>query len=583
MLNPISVVTDLERPNKKLLIVDDDRHDQQYFKLLLRKFNHDFDEVICVGSLDEAWQELTENKPAFCLLDLHLPDGNAVALLNRIKRNFDLMPCPLVVVTSMDDVEMAVKVLHSGAQDYLVKDKLDQESLQRILQSASNTWSLQQQLKHLALNDALTGLPNRTLFIDRLKQLFESNRRYKRPFALLYIDVDKFKQTNDAYGHDVGDEVLGLLSEQLSSALRTADTAARLGGDEFAVLLPDTDTKKAELVANKLIDALIIKLPGLQDNEPVTCSIGVAMFPSGANTYQELMREADFALYQAKKSGRSQYACFDKSLGVEIQNLNILGAALPRAIFSKQLQVAYQPIVRAKTGKLVSVEALVRWRFKNQWVSPEKIIELVLKRKMSEQFHTWLFEETMKQLAVWHRTKPDLNMAVNLPANLCHDPAIFAILTKTIEKVGISPHTVTVEVTETHSFNQPKETVMRLREICDYGIQVAIDDFGKGYSSMDYLASLPCHKLKIDQQFFRQLDTNERNGRIIEAITALSHRLGLKVVAEGIETPTLLASARHYGCDFVQGYWVGAPVFSNEALDLFCESAKKEGQRLIAC
>lgn len=583
MLNQSAVIPELKNHKKTLLIVDDDRHDQQYFRLLLKKFSHDFDEVNCVGSLDDAWQEITENRPDFCFLDLHLPDGNAIALLNRLKRNFDLMPCPLVVVTSMDDVEMAVKVIHSGAQDYIIKDKLDQESLQRILQSATNTWSLQKQLKHLALNDALTGLPNRTLFIDRLKQLFEANRRYKRPFALLYIDLDMFKRTNDTYGHDVGDEVLALLSEQLTASLRTTDTAARLGGDEFAVLLPDTEMAKAELVANKLIETLIIDLPGLQDNEPVTCSIGLATFPSGAMSYQELMREADFALYQAKKAGRAQYATFDRALGSENQTFNILGSALPRAIFSKQLKVAYQPIVDADTGKLVSVEALVRWNFKGQWVSPEKIIELVLKRKMSDQFHTWLFEETMKQLAVWHRTKPDLNMAVNLPANLCHDPGIFNLLINTIKKVGVEPHTVTVEVTETHSFNQPKETVMRLREISDFGIQVAIDDFGKGYSSMDYLASLPCHKLKIDQQFFRKLKTNDRNGRIIEAITALSHRLGLKVVAEGIETPALLESARHYGCDYVQGYWVGAPVFCTEALDLFCESARKEGQRLIAC
>ena len=202
---------------------------------------------------------------------------------------------------------------------------------------------------------------------------------------------------------------------------------------------------------------------------------------------------------------------------------------------------------------------------------------------MSEQFHTWLFDEAIRQLATWHHTKPDLNMAVNLPANLCHDTKIFNLLTNTIRKHGVRPSTVTVEVTETHSFNQPKETVMRLREICDYGIQVAIDDFGKGYSSMDYLASLPCHKLKIDQQFFRKLKTNDRNGRIIEAITALSHRLGLKVVAEGIETQALLESARFYGCDYVQGYWVGAPVFCNKTLDILCESSKKEGMRLTAC
>lgn len=568
--------------SKTLFIVEDNPADTLHYLRLLDEVKHDFKTIETSTTLADACERMSQQPPLCCLLDYNLPDGSALSFLELLKTKFENGLCPIIVITGQEDTETAVKLMQHGAQDYLVKQKLDAEQLLRVIQHSIQTWQLQRQLNHLALYDPLTSLVNRTLFIDRLIQMFEAGKRNLRPFALLYIDIDYFKAVNDNYGHEAGDYMLKSMAEQLLANMRSTDTAARLGGDEFSVLLPDISEAKAHHFSHKLVQALTLDLPWKDGFISIAPSIGLACYPSRADSYQEFMREADFALYRAKNNGRGQYSAFNKAMETETRQLTQLSSALPKVLLNQGLQIAYQPIIDVSTLAVDSIEALVRWKFKQNWISPEKIIELVLERRLSESFHQWLFENTIQQLSDWQRSAPDLSLALNLPANICHDAKLLNQLLSVLKDTSIDPQKITVEVTETHMMQYPDETKLRLKTLADFGVQISIDDFGTGYSSMQYLASLPCDTLKIDRQFFMDLNTNERNAQIIEAITALSHRLGLKVIAEGIETAELLQAATEFGCDYAQGYWLGAPVITQQEFSAFCVESKRQGDRLIA-
>jgi len=306
----------------------------------------------------------------------------------------------------------------------------------------------------------------------------------------------------------------------------------------------------------------------------------LATYPGHANSYEDLMREADIALYRAKKSGRGQFAAFSQKIATETQRAMLQSSALPRALLNKELQLAYQPIIDFHTGQVVSVEALVRWQLKNEWVAPERIIDIMLERRLSDIFHQWLFDESMSQLKRWQVAQPLLSLTLNFPANLCHEPKIVDQLLAAVKKHHVSPSHITVEVTETHLIRYPEETKQQLNVIAGNGIKIAIDDFGTGYSSMQYLASLPCNLLKIDQAFFIDLKENPRNHQIIEAITALAHRLDMRVVAEGIEDAYIYETASSFGCDYGQGYWTGAPAFAQVIFNDFLNVSKAKGKKL---
>ena len=567
--------------NNTLLIVEDNPADTTHYLRMLEDVDHGFSHIECVETLRDAELYIQKSPPACCLLDVNLPDGSALLLLKKINAQQPSM-CPVVVVTGQEDTASAIQIMRNGAQDYLIKQELQGSYLLRVILSAIKTWGLQQQLNRLALYDSLTGLVNRGLFIDRLSQLFENNRRYKQEFALLYIDMDRFKFVNDTHGHEAGDYLLTVVADQLRSTLRQTDTAARLGGDEFAVILPNINEAKAYHVAHKLVIALTLDTKWQTKTLSLSPSIGLATYPGQAKNHQDFMREADVALYRAKKNGKGQFAAFNKQVEIETRLAVSQASAFPRALLDKMLQLAFQPIIHIETGDVVSVEALVRWKFKNSWVSPERIINLMLERRMSDIFHQWLFDESLSQLKRWQITNPELSLTLNLPANLCNEPKIVNQLLAALKHHEIAPQKITVEVTETHLIRYPEETKQQLNIIAEHGIQIAIDDFGTGYSSMQYLASLPCHLLKIDKDFFIGLYDNPRNQQIIKAITALAHSLNMKVVAEGIENANIYDEASKFGCDYGQGYWMGSPTFSDDSFDDFLKISKNNGDVLCA-
>lgn len=579
MLNKVHLQSS-EPPARRLLIIEDNPADIAHYMRLLEEIEFHFDCIESVQCLSDGREAYLKNPPDCCLLDNYLPDGSAQDFLEQISIEKVLTLFPIIVITGQEDAATAVNLMHIGAQDYLVKQQLDAPQLERAMLNAMKTWTLRSQLNHLALYDSLTGLANRALFMDRISQLFAESQRYSRSFALMYLDLDNFKYINDTFGHEAGDAGLKAVSERLLSTLRRTDTAARLGGDEFAILLPDIAEAKAHHVAYKLVQALSFDIKWGNGYIAITPSIGLATWPSKAQSCNDMMREADMALYRAKDAGRAQYSAFTKRYEEQTRKSEMLASALPRALLDTKLQIAWQPIIGVNDHTVSCVEALVRWNHKNGWVPPPRIIELVLERRLGDLFHEWLFNQAMGQLTSWQAKNKALKVALNLPANLCHDKKIIQSLLNAMKTYAISPENVVVEITETHLMRHPDDTRKQLVMLADIGIEISIDDFGTGYSSMQYLASLPCNTLKIDQSFFLTLSKNPRNHQIIEAITALAHRLDLKVVAEGIETAELLQAAKHVGCDFAQGYWLGAPVISQNPFPEFCDESKAQGDQL---
>lgn len=580
----MSKVHNLTNPDSynHLLIIEDSSEDTAHYLRLLKKIHHPFKKVISVTSLTEGLKSIDENAPACCLLDNFLTDGTAFDFLNNLKSAYINAPCPIIVITGQEDTSTAVKLMHTGAQDYLIKQDMDATQLQRAIYNSIKTWELQSKINQLALYDSLTGLGNRTLFIDNLNRLFNEYQRYNRSFALLFLDLDRFKLVNDTYGHEAGDVLLKQIGQKVRQLIRKTDIAARLGGDEFAILLPDIKETKANYVAFKLVKTLNFDFKWKETTISTSSSVGLAMCTKKIDDCNKMMREADIALYQAKKLGRARYSSFNLSLEKEIIELECLACALPHALQQKQLQVAWQPIVNVTSQQVDCVEALIRWYHNKQWINPLLIIDLMLERRLGDVFHKWLFEYSLEQLSLWKADNSKIRLSLNLPANLCHDSKIIQLLIETIKFYGIPPESVTVEVTETHLMDFPEETRKKLIILSDFGIRIAIDDFGTGYSSMKYLANLPCNILKIDQTFFLTLEENPRNSIIIEAITALAHRMKMQVVAEGIESQELYQTAQSLGCDYVQGYWLGEPdlgsnFFNNSACYNKIHTLKKAG------
>ncbi len=562
-----------------LLIIDDDIADFVLYQHMLDEVTHGFDDIVHVESLDAAHEYLRNTTPACCLLDYRFPDGSAKSLLERLQRQHELFPCPIVIITSQEDTKTAVELLHLGAQDYLVKQDITAVELQRAIEHAIKTWSLQKQLNHLALHDPLTGLVNRKLFVDRLSRLFNEYDRYQHGFSLVYIDLDRFKPINDTYGHEAGDFLLKKVAQFIHEVVRNTDTAARLGGDEFAVILPEISEAKAFHVAHKLVQNLTRTLSWRGHSITISPSLGLTCYPSKATNVHEFMREADMALYRAKESGRGRYAFFNDSLDQELREHEHLGSVLPRALVRNKLQLVYQPIFDLAQGNWVSSEALVRWHHEGTDVPPRRIIDLITEKRLAVYFHSWLFECCTQQLHDWQTQVPDVGMAVNVMPEILHDTRIMQTLLDSLSARNIAPGRLTLEMSESDIMRYPEQSAEVLTELRRQGFRIAIDDFGSSYSSMEYLSRLPADILKIDQKFFAMQkhagnDTNERaegstHQRLIVAATALGHSLAMHISAEGLESEEAVQLARRTGCDYGQGYWLGIAQPADTLLESF--------------
>jgi len=414
---------------------------------------------------------------------------------------------------------------------------------------------------HQALHDALTGLPNRTMLRDRTDQAIHQADRELVPAALLLIDLDRFKEVNDTLGHHYGDQLLVQVGERLQAALRQVDTVARLGGDEFAVLLPRIETGEgATTVARKLQD--VLEEPFLLEDLAldVEASIGVAVYPQHGSDADELLQHADIAMYVAKET-HAGFVLFDPAQDQHSPRRLALLGELRRAIESDQLVLHYQPKVDAHSGRVLGVEALVRWQHPDHGlIPPGEFIPLAERTGLIGPLTHYVLDAALRQCQQWRQAGHELAVAVNISARRLLDVEFPDEVASLLARWEVPARLLVVEITESTIMADPDRALEILGRLDAMGVQLSIDDFGTGYSSMAYLKSLPVHELKVDRSFVTQMNSDSRDAVIVRSTIDLGRNLGLRVVAEGVEDQTTLQELDVLGCDAIQGYYVSRPV-----------------------
>jgi len=434
-------------------------------------------------------------------------------------------------------------------------------SFSAFLRDISERRQVDEQLRRLALHDALTGLPNRLLLYDRAEQAFAVAKRAKATVALLLMDLDGFKDINDAYGHHVGDVLLQEVSIRLRKGLRESDTVARLGGDEFAVLLPDSDITGAFATAKMLRASLDVPLTIEGVRMPLGSSVGVAVFPEHGEDPLTLLRRADIAMYAAKRSGAG-VALYQE--GSDLEGAARLGLAsdLREALKDGLLQLNYQPVIDLATGRVCIMEALARWNHPRLGqVPPTEFIALAQRTGIMPNLSSWALSAALNKSRDWQTR--GIAVAVNMAVSDLSDPTFPDRVRAAIEEADVAPAVLHLEVTESGVMSEPEKILTCLERLRDIGVRLAIDDFGTGSSSLAYLHRLPIHACKIDRSFIRRLTSEASSVAIVRATIELAHALDLRVIAEGVEDEATLDVLRSMGCDLAQGYFISEAIPDN--------------------
>jgi diguanylate cyclase (GGDEF)-like protein len=422
--------------------------------------------------------------------------------------------------------------------------------------------SREEQLYRQAHYDALSELPNRWLFKDRLKQELARARWKDHRLAVLFIDLDRFKTVNDTQGHEAGDEVLRLAAARLRGALRASDTVARFGGDEFAVILPGLPSPShAANIAENLLQALSKPYPGRLQEHYLGASIGIAIAPDDGDTVELLLRNADMAMYRAKDEGRGRFVFFESRMTVETVKRLSLERDLRRAIAGSELLLHYQPQMRTADGAIVGAEALVRWNHPELGLLlPDRFIGLAEETGLIEALGEWVLLEGARQHRVWRGAGLAPRLAVNVAGRQFRNPRFVDTVKHALKDSGMPAHALELELTENVLISDTDAAVHTMQELARLGVRIAIDDFGTGYSSMAYLKHLPGDVLKIDRSFVKDIESDADAAEIARAIIVMGHMLRRQIVAEGVETASQLAVLREWGCDQIQGYWLSRPL-----------------------
>jgi diguanylate cyclase (GGDEF)-like protein len=570
-----------------VLLIEDNPGDARLIREMLADEEGAPFALRCADRLSAGIELLGRETPALVLLDLSLPDSFGLETFARVYAHSPGVP--IIVLTGNDDHTVALSAVKGGAQDFLVKSRLERELLLRSMQYSIERKRYQVQLEHQANYDALTGLPNRNLLHDRLRQAVFSQRS-PRAMAVVFIDLDNFKFVNDSLGHGVGDKLLQGMAERLRGVLREGDTVARLGGDEFVVILNE---QPSEEVIFRAMQRIIheVGLPMQIDGHELslTCSAGISLYPQDGTDVDTLLRNADAAMYRAKDHGRNNFQFYTSEMNERISERVVLETALRRALERNEFQLHFQQKTALRAGEkggaaggLAGAEALVRWNHP-EWglLRPERFIPLAEETGLIVRIGEWVLREACRQTRAWLDAglAPGL-VSVNLSARQFRQEGLVRTVSRILEETRLDPRHLELELTESMVMHNVQAAIATLHGLKSIGVQLSVDDFGTGYSSLAYLKDFPIDTLKIDRSFVRDIGAGETadEGVIAQAVIQLGHALHLKVIAEGVETDAQVRFLRRHGCDEAQGFFYGEPV-SVAAFQTLLERARGRARK----
>jgi diguanylate cyclase (GGDEF)-like protein len=548
----------------RVLLVEDNPADARLLREALADvpgFRFDLEHA---RNLDSAIAAIAARPFDAVLLDLGLPESHGLDTLQRV--HGIATELPIVVITGLEDEETGLRAVQLGAQGYLVKGELDPRVLSRSLRHAIERHRMVAELEaarrrehHLATHDALTGLPNRQLLFDLLGQTMAYSSRYAQWAAVLFVDLDRFKQVNDTLGHDAGDQLLQIVSRRLTAAIRTSDTAARLGGDEFIVLLSNMNrTQDAFIVARAILQDLSRPYVLLgQEEVRLSPSIGIAIYPGDGTRPEALVRSADAAMYSAKRHGGGTYEFFSPTLAAFRPERKLAPGSLRHALERGELRLYYQPQVEAATGRIAGAEALLRWHHPEHGVlGPAACLGLADTDGVSRELAAFTLKTACEQSKGWHEGGyPDIRLAVNLTPRDLADPDLPGAVEGALAHCGLPPDRLELEVPPGALAEDGDSGARTLGRLRDIGLRVSLDDCGHNARCQEMIGALPFDAVKVDGGLVRGLGRDDRDTAAVAAILVAAERASLETVGSGVETQDQLDVLRSSRCTRVQGYY----------------------------
>ena len=551
----------MSEPNR-ILLIEDNPGDALLVQLMLEEAGDPEFRLTHVGRIADALEPVKSGSIDCALVDLSLPDADGLEGVERLR---EFAPeVPMIVLTGRDDLDLAIAAMQNGAQDYLIKGKVDSGLLMRAVRYAVERKRAEVALAFQALHDQLTGLPNRALFIDRLNQALASRGRRQTTVAVLFLDLDRLKVVNDSLGHGAGDQVIVEVARRVAAVLRPGDTVARFGGDEFLVLCQDlSGPDECISIAKRLFETVREPIDVAGAQIVLTASLGIAVAGEPYETGDALIRSADAAMYRAKEAGGDRWRVFDQEIHHRAVTRLETEVALRHALDVPEFTVLYQPIIRAADGTLAGYEALVRWWHPSQGlVLPAAFIPLAEETGLIERIGAWVLTEACYDAGRWPAHFDSLRdpfLSVNVSPRQLTCPSLVATVEAALERSGWPAAALWLEITEGAIMADLGASVRSLHALHDLGVKIAVDDFGTGYTSLSNLKRFPVDVIKIDRSFVVGLGPDRGDTAITTAVIQLAHTLGIAATAEGVETEDQYSLLQQLGCDYLQGYFVGRP------------------------
>ncbi|MFN2286752.1 MAG: putative bifunctional diguanylate cyclase/phosphodiesterase [Chromatocurvus sp.] len=593
--------------NPRILVSDDDMN----VRLLTRQcLEAEGMTVVEAADGHEALEAFVRERPDLIFLDVEMPGMTGLEVCRRIRAMPQGENIPIMIVTGSDDRQSIDEGFEAGATQYKTKPvnwSLLGRDVQYMLRASNAFNSLKRQedrLRYLAYYDPLTNLPNRRSFNEQLNRILKRAQRTNTSAALLFIDLDNFKRINDSIGHGRGDSLLVEIAKRLSNELREDDAInyfsdtggddpehddrnteiARLGGDEFTVVLSDvSDLRDIEVVAGRIITSLSEPIALQSHNPVVTPSIGIALYPQDGVDADSLVRNADTAMYAAKSDGRSCYRFYNEEMNARSVEQLKLEEDLREAMQQSQLELRYQPQIDARTGAVVSLEALVRWKHPRRGlISPGDFIPVAERTGQIIELGEWVLSEVARHCTYWDTLGLDhFRVCVNISPLQFNQPELTQKIRDFLDRSGLDPKRIELELTESAIMTDARANIEKLKELAALGLDLAVDDFGTGYSSLSYLKRFPITTLKIDQSFVADMSSAD-GVAIVDAIIVLARTLNLRSIAEGIETQEQLRHLVQNKCDLLQGYYFARPLYPEDVPDaLRCDYSRDITEALM--